>query len=239
MTDKKELTKLVYAMTLGDGSLGWRNTPTVDSRKFERPQYDRPSNSWYSTAQLVEHKDYLDWQASVLSEITDVKLYKHSARKSTNGYIDSAKYNLETKRHPFFTTMRERVYINGKKQLSPHDLKLLDFQMLAILYMDDGWIEKANDGVSLRGCAIATHSFTSVENKYLRDLIADKLGIHFDVKPHKQRNGSIKYYLRSNRVNAERMIEKIYPHVLPSFYYKLDTSVERPAPDKTLDDDMI
>ena len=238
MTDKKELTKLIYAMTLGDGSLGLRNVPTVEVRQHERPQYDRPSNSWYSTAQLIEHKDYLDWQISILSEITSAKLYKYSARKSLNGYIDSAKYNLETKRHPFFTTMRNRIYVNGKKQLSPHDLKLLDYQMLAILYMDDGWIEKT-DKSTLRGCAIATHSFTSVENKYLRDLIAEKLGIHFDVKPHKQRNDSIKYYLRANRVNAERMIEKIYSYVMPSFLYKLDVSVERPTPNKNLGDDMI
>lgn len=226
MEDKKQLTKLVAAMVMGDGYLGWRSAKK-DTRKVERPQYNRESNSWYGSAHVTKNRDYVEWQCDVLSSITSVSVREYGARVSSNGYVDSPKIVYETKRHPFFTTLRERTYVNGTKTVSPHDLKLFDAESLAILFMDDGWKEEGGR------VGIATHNFSWADNKLLRDCLAEKLNIHMDVKVHKQARGNICYYLRSNNENGKRLIDVIASTglITPSFEYKLLKPSERRAPE--------
>lgn len=216
--DNKNLTKLIAAMVIGDGFLGWREKKS-ETREVERPQYNRKSNSWYGSAHIEKNKDYVEWQCSILENITSVNIREYEAKKSSNGYTDSAKIVYESKRHPFFTTLRERTYINNIKTISPHDLKLFDAESLAILFMDDGWNESQSNG----RIGITTHSFSWADNKLLRDCIAEKLNIHLDVRIHKQKNGNICYYLRSNNEQGKILKEIVSKTglIVPSFEYKL------------------
>lgn len=216
MEDKKQLVKLVAAMVIGDGHLGWN-----DKKVSNNANHSRAVNSWYSSAHVVKNRDYVEWQCSVLEEITSVSVREYGARGN-----DSAKLVYETKRHPFFTTLRERTYVNGIKTISPHDLKLFDSESLAILYMDDGWVEKGGR------VGIATHNFSWADNKLLRDCIAEKLGVHLDVCVHKQRRGNIAYYLRSNVKNGLILRDTVAKTglITPSFEYKLIDPSERSAP---------
>jgi len=216
--DNKNLGKLIAAMVIGDGYLGWKEQKSTN-RQVERPQYNRKANSWYAAAHVSKNRDYVEWQCSILENITSVSIREYGERAFANGYIDAPRILYETKRHPFFTTLRERTYINNIKTISPHDLKLFDAESLAILYMDDGWTEKDSKG----RVGIATHSFSWADNKLLRDCIAEKLNIHLDVKIHKQKNGNICYYLRSNNEQGKILKDTVYKTglIVPSFEYKL------------------
>lgn len=223
--DKKQLVKYVAAMVIGDGCLGWREKKSND-RLVERPQYDRKSNSWYASGHVSVNRDYVEWQISILEEIAPVSMREYPEKLSRNGYIDAPKIFYETRRHPFFTTLRERTYVNNVKTVSPHDLKLFDAESLAILYMDDGWVEEGGR------IGIATHSFSYADNKMLRDCIAEKCNVHLDVKIHKQKNGNICYYLRSGREQGKILREVVANTglIVPSFEYKLVMPSERTAP---------
>lgn len=232
--DNKQLTKLIAAMVLGDGFLGWRDAKKKSPRLAERPQYDKPINSWYGSAHIAKNRDYVEWQCEVLENVTSVSVREYEARQSTNGYIDAAKITYETKRHPFFTPMRHRTYVNGIKTISPHDIKLFDAESLAILYMDNGWNEEQGR------IGIATHAYSWADNKFLRDCIAEQCGVHLNVRTHKQKNGSIKYYLRSNNEQGKVLKDIVYRTglITPSFEYKLENS-ERVAPAFLQDDDIV
>lgn len=223
--DKKQLVKYIAAMVMGDGHLGWRSNKS-EERLVERPQYDRKSNSWYASAHVATNRDYVEWQISVLENIAPVSVREYASKQSSNGYIDAAKISYESRRHPFFTTMRERTYINNIKTVSPHDLKLFDNESLAIIYMDDGWVEEGGR------IGIATHAFSYADNKMLRDCIAEKCNVHLDVKVHKQKNGNICYYLRSSKEQGKVLRDVVQKTglITRSFEYKLIMPSERIAP---------
>lgn len=232
--DKKQLVKYVAAMVIGDGYLGWRENKKED-RLVERPQYNRKSNSWYASAHIATNRDYVEWQISILEDIAPVSIREYGAKQSSNGYIDAPKIAYETRRHPFFTTLRERTYVNNIKTVSPHDLKLFDNDSLAVLYMDDGWVEEGGR------IGIATHSFSYADNKMLRDCIAEKCNVHLDVKIHKQKNGNVCYYLRSGREQGKLLRDVVSKTklIVPSFEYKLVMPSERIAPVIFQGDDIV
>lgn len=202
ITNKKSLVKYVSAMVLGDGFIS-KSSP-------DRKNYQ------YRINQIDIHLDYIQWQADILSNLTKIQVYK------TN-YIDKRGWNtqpqlsLRTGALPFFTTIRERTYINGKKVISPHDLKLLDWETVAILYMDDGHLEQKGNYVRIN---IATDGYSFGDISLLQKAIYQKLNISFDIKRRKNVNNVV-YRLYSSKDNAKRFLEGISKIIVPSFEYKL------------------
>lgn len=230
MTNKKDLTKYVWAFTLGDGGLSSLKSYNRKENKINTSgRKITDINSHYYIKQLSIHDDYILWQASILEQITNVTI------KHNNGYVDDRGYTIKpqtvltTRNHPFYTILRERIYNNGVKTISIHDLKLLDWQCMAIFYMDDGWLEtKMNkNGTMYVRIGIASHSFSEAENYILTAAIKEKLGVRFETKKHKQRSGIYKYYIRTSKYEANKFLEGVRPFILPSFEYKL---VEQLAP---------
>src|SRR5688572_1609944 len=128
--DNKEITKYISAFVIGDGSLRtWNNV----------------KNAAYAFAQIEKHKEYVMWQADILSNVTSVTVRHYTATVDKNGVNHQSKYQLETKSHPTFTTLRNRWYINRHKTVSAHDLIQFDWEMAAIWYMDDGYRLKSEN----------------------------------------------------------------------------------------------
>lgn len=221
----KDFTKKVWAFTLGDGALSnLKRTPRDGSRNVKGR---KDKNSYYYLRQIETHKDYIDWQAEILSDLTKVTTSYENPYTDSRGYNCKGKYKLSTMVHPFYTKLRERIYLNGIKAIDPHYLKLLDWEALAILFMDDGWteIQRNKSGTYIR-IGISTHNYTYGDNYLLSKAIVEKVGVHFDVKRHKQKSGTYLWYLRTSKDNALRFIEGIYKFVLPSFSYKVNLSNE-------------
>lgn len=210
ITDKKILTKYVSAFVLGDGGLFKNGTPN--------------SNARYMLCQTATHRDYVEWQQRVLNNLTSSVIYEKEAYTDKNGWNHNNQLKLQTKSLPFFTTIRNRWYIENKKVISPHDLLLLDAEFLAILYMDDGSLTTAS-GRDRKFCRvdISTQAFSWADNMLLRDTIASKLGIHFDVGKSSYPSG-IKYKLTLKHKYVPEFIEIVKPYILPSFQYKIRLS---------------
>lgn len=208
ITDKKELTKYIWSFVLGDGCL------TVSESK------NRPNNNInykFDCGQLAIHEDYILWRADILSNITGVYLQERQFK------IGNLQIRTTTNRHPFFTTLRQRMYLNGTKLIDPHDLKLLDWETLAILYQDDGCLShKSYNSYNL---TISSEAYTYGDNILLQRAIKDKVDILFSVQKISV-NGNTKYRLAlQNQEGQKKFIDGIRPYIKESFNYKINPHV--------------
>lgn len=210
ISDKKVLVKYVSAFLLGDGWL--------------QKQVDNNKNARYGLHQLAIHKDYIDWQASILENLTRVT-YRYK-----DAYINSqeASIRIWTMAHPFYTTLYERIYTQNRvKSINPHDLKLLDWETLAILYQDDGYIEvspRLTTGNYVR-VRIATDNYTYGDLVLLQKAIFEKTKLPFDIRLRKLKNTN-GYRLQLTKDYAKRFLEGIGPYVKDSYQYKLDIDTQ-------------
>lgn len=214
--ENKEFIKIVHASILGDGYF------------YKVDQNNDRANTHYMLKQISVHADYVEWMASYLEQLTSVTITKVASRIDDRGYNCSEQLVLKTMRHPTYKKMYNRLYQpvgnTHVKRLDSHYIELFDWQTLAIMYMDDGWIDVAENKTKENyvRLSIATHCFTYFENKVLRDLIAERFNIHCDVKQHKQKNGTVLYYLNFKKDNAKLFIDGVKPFIFKSFNYKLE-----------------
>jgi hypothetical protein len=83
-----------------------------------------------------ENLDYVEFCKEVIENLTSCTI---SERKLTDdGYNRQPQVRLQSRTHPFLTTLHDRIYTDKYKGIDPHALKMLDAQSLAILYMCDG-----------------------------------------------------------------------------------------------------
>jgi len=207
-TNRKEVTKVVAASLYGDAHI------TKDARV-------KNGNSSFELGQTEEHKDHVEYIASYLEELTSVRfdVRAHEKHKTT--------FRLRTKVHPFFTTFRHRMYPINRKVIDPHHLTLLDYQFLAIWFMQDGWHSGSwSSKNSLRHeVALASESFCYAENMLLRSALKERLGLDWNVKGHRSKSGAYMYRLHLASKDIDTMLDGITPYVQPSFFYKIDKSM--------------
>jgi hypothetical protein len=235
MRNNKELTKYVSTFLLGDSSI------FIDKR-----DWDKGGNATFECCQIEEHADYLNWMKSVLESITSVTITPKPSHKEyrtfPNGIVSKVKpqLRLRTARHPFFNTFRERMYGTGKKAIDPHYLKLLDWESMAIWYMDDGYISNymSKKVYPQDRLGLCTNGFTYGDNWLLKKEIKDIFDIEFNVQGCKQ-NGHLNYRLILRPRDVPKFIDNISKYVLPSFNYKLEQTHTGCSINKTMDEDIV
>jgi hypothetical protein len=198
--DRKQLVKLLSYMSTFDGGL----------YKTDR------GNAYFVLNMRKENLDYIQWVASVLSEVTGVVTYDRKDY-NTDGYNRQPQVRLESKRHPFLTKLHSRIYMDNHKVLCPHMLTLMDAEALAIIFMADGGssldLRSKNPHVSL---SLNTKGFSYSDNMALSKAIYSSLGIHTTLQRHNQY-----WYLRIPTKDVLKFVSIVEPYVLPSFHYKL------------------
>lgn len=216
MRTQKDLIKYISAFTLGDGSLRKTGKEAI-----------------YRFAQREDHKDYVEWQANILSDINPVTI----KRRLENDPDRRPQYYFDTKSHPLYTKVYNRMYIDSHKVISEHYLTLIDWEVLAILHMDDGCLvqnyNKQYDRLDY--CVVlSTESFSYGDNYLLAKAIKEKTSLAFDVV-NQAINGQVRHRLRLSKRQTPTFIDKVAPFMAESFRYKV--SLERLAPEKG--DDIV
>jgi hypothetical protein len=217
--NKKELTKLLSFMSTFDGGL-------------YRKKNDRGYllNAKYIMNMRKENLDYVQWVKEVLDHVTESKI-DDRRDYNTDGFVRDEQVILESRCHPFLTTLHDRIYLDGRKVLDLHMLKLLDAEALSIIFMADG-----GTALDLRNkkphCKITlnTKGFSEADNLALSKAIYDKLGIRSTVHRHNKY-----FYLYIKTADVKLFVTTVLPYIKPSFLYKF----ERIAPALNLLDDEI
>ncbi len=201
ITDKKELVKLVSFLAMGDGSIH---------------KNGGSKNNVFSLTMVEEHEDFLDWVKDVIENITGcIKIsYKRDApRKDT--------IKIQSKTHPFFNSIRDRLYFGKYKSIDPHALKMMDWECLAILYMCDGCLGAYSKG----GATSYTTTLNLCRLSYGDYLLLKKtLKEKFDLEWNVVKTGGKYYTLRLRKKDFNKFMEGIEPYIFPSFKYKTVSS---------------
>jgi len=202
--DKKQLMKLVSYFAMGDGGV-----------------YYNGKNCTFIMNMRSKNRDYIDWVAAVLEEITSVSV-KEVPDYNNDGYTRQPLTRLETKSHPYFTTLRNRIYVDKYKGLDPHTLKLLDWEALAILYMCDGslYIDKPNvkKGLINPSYNVYLHlkRLSYGDQFILKKALKDNLDLEFNI------NKCGNYYnMRLRGKDLDKFMTGVAPYIKESFSYKL------------------
>lgn len=194
--DKKLLHKYISAFIMGDGGVYL-------------------SGKEYRCIVSGTEKEYIDWKASILSNLTNVNV--HTVEKSGKKPLTVC----TTRQHPVYTKMRAHFYTGNYKGISPHYLKLLDWEMLAILFMDDGSNNMyERDGDLYLSIKLNTKRLSYGDSLLLKKAIKDNLGIEFNVNKQRYRD-RIYYYLTLRTKDQAVFLNNIKPYVLNCFAYKL------------------
>ncbi len=198
--DKKELYKIVSYLIMGDGGV-----------------YYSGKECRFVMNMLKANSDYIYFANEILQNITSTNVFdvndKREGRKET--------ICLMSKSHPLFTQMREQIYTEKYKGLSPHYLKMLDWQSLALLYMSDGglYIDKANQKRELINDSYSISLFMkrlSYGDQFILKKQLEKMGMMWNII----RAGKY-FYLRLRNKDINIFSENISPFIFKSFQYKI------------------
>jgi len=207
--DNKQATKIVAASLLGDGNIHRENGT---------------KNGRFNLTQVPTHRDHVEYVAQFLEPITRIRRYEQlptdkvivGKQSRSNG-----RYSIISMNHPFYTHIYNRVYGTGRKTVDPHYLTLLDYEMLAIWYQQDGSLGVKNH-TTYRVPLLMTDNFSMPEVMLLSKAIYEKLDIITTLQKNRKQNGEYYYRLRFGAKTTEKFIEGITPFVQPSFQYKLE-----------------
>lgn len=198
--DKKQLTKIISYLAMSDGSLHSNGGS---------------KNCVFSMSLVEKHKDFLEYAKSVIENITSCNSYYQPRELPRQNII-----KIQSLSHPFFTGLRDRIYVGNYKSIDIHALKLLDFESLAILYMCDGCLGKyrINDKkesycLTLNLCRLSYGDFM-----LLKKALKDNLDLEFNIVKTNR-----KYYtLRLRSKDLQKFIDGVRPYIFDSFLYKVD-----------------
>lgn len=190
---RKDLMKYVSAFVMGDGGV-----------------YYSGNNCRFICNQIAQHEDYIHWRADILRELTDVNIFENQQEGKQLILC------TQTRTHPVYTKVRERLYIDNYKSVDPHYLTLLDWEMLAILYQDDGSIHKDGRCDATPTVKLNTKRLSYGDSILLKKAIKEKLDLEFNVHRHYHR-----YFLSLRAKDYDKFKLNVEPFIKPSFSYKL------------------
>ena len=195
-------------MTMGDGGVY---------------NYTKNGNARFIMNMVDKNEDYVMYCKDILENITTCKVTKVVKDATRQNQL-----RLESASHPFFNTIRDRVYVMTYKSIDLHALKLLDYEALSFLYMSDGSLVR--DFRPKIGMISPSYNITLNLKRLsygdlllLKKALKEKLDLEFNINKQNKY-----YYLRLRTKDVGKFIAGITPFMLPSFLYKV--TLERLAP---------
>lgn len=181
---------------------------------------------------VKDNLDYVEFVQDTISNITSVQI-KDRPDHNTDGYNRKQQVRLWSKQHPYFTKIRNRVYIDNHKVIDPHMLTMMDDEALAIIFMTDGSTAADDRWTNPHAkISLCTKGFSYADNLALSKAIYEKCDIRSTVHRQKQY-----YYLYIKTADHIKFVEAVLPYLCKSFYYKLERIA--PALKYRLDGDIV
>ena len=198
----RDLNKRLYAFSMFGGHLMFPG---------------RSVNACLVVNMLKDNEDYIDYVISALEDIPVGYKKTEPTIYTEDGFDRKQQLRLQSRNHPIFTKIQQRIYINGRKVIDPHMLTMMDAEMLAIMFMADGsrYVDKrwANATPSYR---LHLNNLSYGDLMLIKTAIKEKL--NFEVNTRKK---GAKYDLEVPYAQNGVFEKIVEPFILPSFQYKL------------------
>lgn len=197
--DKKELMKLCSFIVMGDGGV-----------------YLNGKNHYFVMNMIKENEDYILLCKSILENITSCRISE--VDKGDNRKLQ---LRLETRNHPYFNTLRDRIYFGNYKSIDNHALKLLDYEALSFLYMSDGsFVRDFRPNIGMKNpsykVTLNLKRLTYGDLYILKKALKDRLDLEWNIN----KNGKY-FYLTLRSKDVFKFMQNIKQYVTPSFMYKI------------------
>ena len=218
--NRLEFKGAVIGMVLGDATIAHRERKTAHLQ-FSHRKAD---------------EDYVKYKVKMLNWLNETKYVESSTKAKGITYPCVVGRTLS---HPFYTSLGQHMYYDGRKTVNEHVMKCLTPLGLALWYCDDGTLAGE---VGFRNPFLCTHNFNQVENELLARMVHKKFGVTFRVTTKNTKNGTY-YWLRLRRKDREaffdiikEFIPKCMERKISPDFYKSDEKyhiVETPEECKT------
>lgn len=200
---KKTLTlselqkEVIVGLLLGDGHI--ELSPNGQSARLKIGQSARSS-------------EYVAFLHNIFSNV--VRMQPHT--RTVKGFGKNFdRIEFTTLSMPDFKYFRDLFYKDRKRVVPDSISELLTAKGLAIWFMDDGSYKSKQ----CKGKILCTHNFNIEEIDILCKVLKDKFCL--DAIPRYQIDGT-EIYIKASSFN--KLKELILPFLVPSFYYKLESS---------------
>ena len=205
MEHRLELKGAIIGMLMGDAGLS-------KDRK----------NAHLFIGHSKKHEDYALWKKQILEEITSVSVWYGESTAEKNGKLHQV-MRIWTKSHPFYTSLRDRMYFQNRKTFDLHCLKRLTDLGLLFWYLDDG---TAQGG----GAMFCTDRYSYIENLSLQKYFHDRWKLVAKLNRHGKH-----WRLRLPKSEAQklfRIFEPFQSQIPESMKHKLCVPYEMPEEGK-------
>jgi len=143
--------QVCYGTLLGDGSLTY--------------SHDKYRSSGLTFGHSLKQEEYVRWKASLLNAFNPHIQIKTN-RNAYGGNFIRVNTNISTQ----FSNIKNKCYLDGKKNVTREWLEQLDWFGFAIWYMDDGYLNKSAKNNSV---GLATEGFSKEEVQIISDYYLD------------------------------------------------------------------
>lgn len=187
-------------------------------------------NSYLEITHTSKNLDYLKFKKNLLEEFTKNEVLLSEHNKNTNNKSYSL-FRLCTKKHEWFTELRETIYDNRTKPRIKLFKKELINNMnilgLFLLYLDDGTLRvryyQGTDKIRECRCTFCLDSFTFNELIYFKNYLFEKYNIKTGIYRHTKCDDLNRgFRLWTNTENTKKLMELFddFYNLIPSMNYK-------------------
>ena len=167
---------------------------------------DRYPNSRLALVHCEKQKELFMKKVELLGDFMGGYKYCTPKPDSRTGKVYTG-YRGNSKAHPIFTEIYNLLYLDGIKTITNEYLEKINHPIaLAYWFMDDGTYNGT----------IATNSFSYKECCLLQNWLLNKWDISVSIQQQKDQ-----YTLHIDKFDRFKFEKLIYPHMVPSMYYKL------------------
>ena len=168
-----------------------------------------------------KQKGFLMWKFLILQQwdILTKKCYPTQVvnfNKKRKKYYISYRFNTKS----LFKTERALFYPEQSKVLPFNFEEMIDAQILALWFMDDGGL----GGNTVNGLVLDVSGFTSQEQFRIKEILDKKFHLKTSLHYYNKEKNYVKLYFKKQSVYLFKQL--IQPYVIPSLQFKLQSKQE-------------
>ena len=197
--NKLEFKGAVIGMTLGDASIIKRES----------------GSCYFKTTHAKKDEEYVFDKSRMLGWLNETKCSDGISKLNGREYPYVVARTLT---HPFYSSLYEHMYFDGRKTVNEHVMKCLTPLGLPLWYQDDGTL---SGEMGYRCPYICSHNFNQTENELLARMVHKNFGVTFRVIKKNVKEKTY-FWLRLRRKDRDSFFEIIKPYISKCMLRKID-----------------
>jgi hypothetical protein len=212
---RRELRGAIIGMAMGDGSL--YQGCLRDGRKSGGYVLD--------IGHSAKQAAYLEAKRDIVNDLFDYVLPIRArviTHKATGKSYPAVR--VTTRVHPRFKFIARRIYVDGRKRITPWVMDNITVEGLAIWWMDDGCLRiytKKTGGEVIWGL----YGFPKEDVERLQDVLVKQFNVYLRLRQNskmRDRDPNYGWYLSRGISEGRKLLDRLRDFKLPAMDYKFD-----------------